>query len=110
MPGSLIHHLPPLVAGQDGGEQLVLSMKGPEGSQLLPFPPKSAVAPLTQPQQHFLQLCPYTADGTRLTATSGSEGSQQHPACPLARPHTRNTLVQLETQHLLSTCPLLPHH
>lgn len=47
--------------------------KRPSGSQLLPFPPKSAVAPLIQHQQHFLQLCPCTADGTRLTASSGSD-------------------------------------
>lgn len=73
MPGSLIHHLPPLVAGKDGGEQLVLSMEEVSRLSTPPFSSQSAVAPLTQPQQHFLQLCPYTADGTRLTATSGSD-------------------------------------
>lgn len=102
-------------------------------AQLLPFPPKSAVAPLTQPQ-HFLQLFAHAQqmgqgsqpalDLTKncwiavpsITHPSGAEGPQQHPACPLACPHAetaspgksfcRNTLVQLETQHLLSAPPL----
>lgn len=105
MPGSLIHHLPPLVAGKDDGEHLVLPME--EASRLSTPPFSSQIccsSPHTAPVTLPPALCPYTADGTRLTASSGSdqncwiavpsithpsgaEGSQQHPACPLAHPH-----------------------
>lgn len=74
MPGSLIHHLSPLVAGKDGGEQLVLPT---EETFRLSTPPFSSqiccssphTAPVTLPPA----LCPCTADGTRLTASSGSD-------------------------------------
>lgn len=131
MSGILIHHLPPLVAGKDGREQRVLFMKRPPGSQLLPFPPKSAVALLTQPQQHFLQLSAPTqqmGQGSQLalaltkncwiavpsiTHPSGADGSQQHPSCPLACPHqvllqkhlAEDPTLALYKRPALSPCP-----
>lgn len=74
MPGSLIHHLPPLVAGKDDGEHLVLPME--EASRLSTPPFSSQIccsSPHTAPVTLPPALCPYTADGTRLTASSGSD-------------------------------------
>lgn len=59
MPGSLIHHLPPLVAGKDGGEQLVLPM---EEASRLSTPPLSSQtccsSPHTAPATLPPALCP----------------------------------------------------
>lgn len=94
MPGSLIHHLPPLVAGQDGGEQLVLSIEetsklstSPFSSQIFPHSPSntsSSSAPTqqmgqgSQPPLDLIKNC-WTAVPS-LTHPSGSEGpsSTQH--------------------------------
>lgn len=131
MPGSLIHHLPPLVAGKDDGEHLVLPMEEASRLSTPPFSSQiccssSHTAPVTLPPA----LCPYTADGTRLTASSGSNqelldcSSLHHSSLwgrkgPSSTQHVpwhiptksfcRNTLVQLETQHLVSTRDLLSH-
>lgn len=123
IPGSLIHHLSPLVAGKDSGEQLVLSI---EEASRLSTPPKSAVAPLTQPQQHFLQLSAPTqqmGQGSQpalaltkncwiaipsITQPSAGPSSTQHISGHVpTKSFCRNTSVQLETQHLLSIRDLL---
>lgn len=73
MPGSLIHHLPPLVVGKDGGEQLVLPV---EEASRFPTPPFSSQiccsSPHTAPVTLAPALYPYTVYGTRLTASSRS--------------------------------------
>lgn len=106
-------------------------MKRPPGSHLLPFPPKSAVAPFTQPQQHFFQISAPTqqmGQGSQpalaltkkcwiavpsITHPSGADGSQQHPSCPLACPPqvllqkhlAEDPTLALYKRPALSPCP-----
>lgn len=87
---------------------------------------QSAVAPLTQPQQHFLQLSAPTqqmGQGSQpalaltkncwiaipsITQPSGGPSSTQHISGHVpTKSFCRNTSVQLETQHLLSIRDLL---
>lgn len=92
----------------------------PPGSQLLPFPPKSAAAPLTQPQQPFLQLSALpqqTGQGSSQELPPSSLWGRRVPAAPsmaLACPHqvllqkhlgTAGDPALLSTGDLLSPCP-----
>lgn len=105
IPGTLIHHLPPLAAGKDGRELLVLAMEEasrlsapPFSSQICCSSPHTAPASLLQLSAPTQQMGQGSQPALALTKTcwiaapsithpSGADGSQQHQACPLACPH-----------------------
>lgn len=106
MPGTLIHHLPPLVAGKDGREQLVLSMEEasrlsapPFSSQICCSSPHTAPATLLQLSAPTQQMRQGSQPALALTKNWIAAPSITHvPWHVPTKSFCTNTLVQLEGQ------------